>query len=365
MATSRALSGILNNTSARGDVHDDDRPRLTVNLGALRRNARRLMAAASRAEMMPVVKADAYGLGAAKVVRTLMDEGCTSFFVAYESQAHALRKAGLDATFYCYNARIGAGAYDQHVRPVLHCPGDLEAWPGGPCGAQVDVGMQRLGLAPSDLTRLGTYTDVAIVTCHLSDAGNPASPRNVQQQELFRSLLPSVRKAFPNARLSLSATGGVMLGVDQHEDIIRPGIGLFGGSPGMQPALEPVAALTARVLALRKVPKGTPVGYDGKWVADRDSTIATLSIGYADGLPRSLSGKGSVILNAARCPIVGAVSMDLTTVDVTDRTASVGDWAEVFGKTILLDDVAASAGTIGYEVLTGLVGRTRRLYVDV
>ncbi|MEM9839882.1 MAG: alanine racemase [Pseudomonadota bacterium] len=343
---------------------NDDRPRLTINLGALKRNYRTLKTVAGTAEIMPVVKADAYGLGAQQVVRALMDEGCHSFFVAYAAQAHALHAAGLDATFYCYNARAQQGVYDDRVRPILHRIEDVASWNGGPFGVQIDVGMQRLGIPPNAISELPVLNDAVLAIGHLSDAGKPNSPRNAEQQALFQSLVPSIRTHLPNAKLSLSATGGLFLGPSAYEEVVRPGIGLYGASPGEQSALEPVAKLEARVLAIRTVSAGSKVGYDGKWTAPEDAKIATLSIGYADGVPRSLSGKGTIAVGDKRCPIVGAVSMDLTTVDVTGASVAVGDWAEVFGRMIPLDDMAKDAGTIGYEILTGLVGRTRRVYTD-
>jgi len=343
---------------------EDYRPRLTVDLGALRRNCQALRARHPEAEVAPVVKANAYGLGAEPVVKTLAAEGCTTFFVAYPDQAQALLP-WMEGVVYCYNAGRNSGPYTNRIRPVLHDSTQIQNWQGGPCAIQVELGINRMGLREEELDSIPTDLDVQIILGHLSDAGQPSSACNAAQQQRFADLCDKLRTRFPKTSFSLSATGGAMLPDGVAEDLIRPGIGLFGGSPGEQGPLETVAMLEARVLTVRSVTAGERVGYNGLWTAERASRIATLAIGYADGVPRALAGNGHASFRGKTFPMVGAISMDLITVDVTDGDGpSVGDWVEVFGTKILLDDVADQAGTIGYELLTSLSHRVRRVYAD-
>ncbi|MEM6912958.1 MAG: alanine racemase, partial [Pseudomonadota bacterium] len=296
-------------------MSDDFRPRLTVDLGALRRNARAMMAMRPGAELMPVVKADAYGLGAENVVNALVADGIGHYFVAFVEEATKLHRAVPRAVFYVFGAASGSGPNSEHIRPVLFRREDLDAWSGSPCAVQIEIGMNRLGLRVEALEGLSPRHDVALVMAHMSDAGTPSSPRIAEQREQFMKLTDQLKTLFPNAALSLSSTGHLMLGTAADEAAIRPGIGLYGGAPGPQGSLETVATFEARVMSVHDVPAGETVGYSGRWTATRASRIATLGAGYADGLPRNLTNKGKVWLNGAACPVVGVVSMDLTTVD--------------------------------------------------
>jgi alanine racemase len=347
-------------------VVEDYRPRLSVDLGALRRNVRTLRQLRPQAEVMPVVKADAYGLGAGKIVPALMEEGCDTFFVAYPEEAAELRQNATTAVFYVFGAAPGTGPYNEHCRPLFYTLEDLEAWRGGSCGIQVEIGMHRLGIDPHALAGVEERREVSLVIGHMSDAGDPASDRNHLQRSDFHQIAKALARTFPNARFSLSSTGGLMLEGDMAEDAVRPGVGLYGASPGSYDPLEPVATLEARVLSVQDIPSGARVGYNGTWTAPRPSRLATLGIGYADGLPRSVSNRGWVAIGGEGFPIVGAVSMDLTIVDISkaQRRIAVGDWAEIFGRRISIDRLAEDAGTIGYELLTSIGGRTRRTYRD-
>lgn len=363
MPTWPGPSGIQSLTDVA--VTEDDRPRLTVDLAALARNLRALRSRRPTARAMPVIKANAYGLGAVPVAKALAGAGAAGFFVAYPQEAEELRDAGIDRVIYCLNARGGSGTYTDLVRPVLSTRPELDRWRGGPCAVQVEIGMNRLGIRPDELDLIPVRRDVTLVIAHMSDAGEPASPRNDQQRKRFAGLARRLTGMFPDAALSLSATGGLMLDGQVAETVIRPGIGLFGGRAGVPPALEAVARLDARVLSVHDVPAGDHVGYDGRWTAARPSRLATLAIGYADGVPRSLGNRGSVSLGGACAPIVGAVSMDLLTVDVTGLPpVEPGDRAEIFGPHLPLDEVAATSGTIGYELLTRVGARVVRVYRD-
>lgn len=344
---------------------DDFRPRLTVDLAALRRNARAMMAMRPGATLMPVVKADAYGLGAERVVEALLAEGVDSYFVAFAEEAVPLTALAPEACFYVFGAAPGTGPYTEQIRPILYRSDDLNAWRAGPCAVQVELGMNRLGMRAETLDGLAPREDVALVVAHMSDAGSPSSPRIAEQRQQFIETVLPLKTVFPNAVFSLSSTGHLMLEADVDEAAIRPGIGLYGAAPGPQGSLEPVATFEARVMSVHDVPAGETVGYSGRWTAPRPSRIATIGAGYADGIPRELTNKGQVWLGGAACLMAGTISMDLITIDVTDaEEVKIGDWAEIFGSRINISDVAAKLGTIDYDLLTGIRGRTQRVYVD-
>lgn len=345
-------------------MHEDYRPRLTVDLGALRRNLTTVKQLRPQAELMPVVKADCYGLGAEKLLPVMMEEDCSTFFVAYPEEATVLRKVATTAVFYVFGAAPGSGPYNEHCRPLLYRAEDLREWSGGSCGVQIEIGMNRLGLRLDELHGMEPREDVKLVIAHMSDASDEASPRNAIQRQEFEETVRGLQTVFPRAKFSLSSTGNLMLEGFRQEDAVRPGIGLYGASPGTQDPLEPIATLEARVLSVHNVPEGETVGYGGRWMAPRPSMIATLGTGYADGLPRSLENRGRVWLAEGQRTIVGAVSMDLITVDVTDAPGvKVGEWAEIFGPNLPVDALASEAGTIGYELFTSIHGRTQRAYV--
>jgi alanine racemase len=204
---------------------------------------------------------------------------------------------------------------------------------------------------------------------HLAAADNADDPKNKMQLATFTAL----RRLVPGARASLAASDGLMLGTAYHFDLVRPGYALYGGQPSRhhRAPVEPVVTVHARILQVRDVPRGETVGYSGIWEARRPSRIATVAAGYADGIPRSASRAsdgpgGRVALGGHLAPIVGRVTMDLVTVDVTGlppHLAQPGAWVELVGETISLEDAGAAAGTIGYEILTRLGRRFHRVYL--
>jgi alanine racemase len=250
--------------------------------------------------------------------------------------------------------------------PCLGTPAQLRdfaaALPGRPCAVQVDTGINRLGLAPADVAALagllGRLSPVLAVS-HLACADEPGHPANARQADAFAA----VAAHLPGVRLSLAATGGILLGRRFHHDLTRPGIGLYGGLPfaGARPAV----ALALPVLQVRDVAAGESVGYGAGWTAPRPSRIAVLGAGYADGLMRALAGGGVRVFGGGRaCPLVGRVSMDLVTADVTGLP-EVPDHLEILNARQTIDHLAGAAGTIGYEVLTRLGGRAERVYKEV
>jgi len=321
-----------------------------------------------------VVKADAYGLGLSGVVPALLDAGCDSFFVARLEEGIALR-ALLDSKKGAPQARIfvldGAppGAAPaltaRKLIPVLGSLDEIASWKTGEAALHVDTGMNRLGLPPEDVAEAARRLkgiELKLVMSHLACGDDPASPMNAQQLARFRDALTRL----PSAPASLAASGGVFLGKDYHFDLARPGIGLYGGHPQPGHGANPMGCavqLAATVLQVRTIAAGESVGYGATFRAARPSTIATIALGYADGVLRSAAAKAGVVIRGQRAPFAGRVSMDLIGLDVTGIAGvAAGDEAELFGPSLPVDEAAASWGTISYELLTGLSRRVPRVY---
>jgi alanine racemase len=346
-------------------------PTVTVDLGALAANWRTFASGAPDNRIAGVVKADAYGLGASRIGPALLAAGCRRFYVAWPSEGAALRTLlgnGVEIAVL-----LGGDAADfpilreAQLEPVLNHPGQAQAWmaAGGAAHAysvHVDTGMNRLGASSSDWRDLSILAPRPnYVISHLASAEDRTSPDNPRQLNDF------LRAAdlWPGRPRSLAASAGAWLGAPFAFGEIRAGIGLFGAGPpdpsGRSPI--PVARLSAAILQLRLIERGETVGYGGSFTAGDRMRLATLGVGYADGLPRSASNRGFAVIGGERRAIVGRVSMDLTTVDATGLDAKVGDEAELFGPTLPIDEQAQALGTISYELLTGLGTRTRRLYL--
>lgn len=352
---------------------------LTIDLNALVANYRTIAARVAPARAAGVVKADGYGLGARHVADALYDAGCRDFFVALAAEASALRPTlPADVRLFVLNG-IAPGEEVPLIAaeaiPVLNAPADIARWSAAarmtgrrlPAAVQVDSGMSRLGLTPDEVAAIAVDAalldgiEVVLVMSHLACGDEPDSTANAAQRARFEELAAML----PDAPRSLANSGGSFLGAGFHGDLVRPGIALYGGTPQVtgEQIMRPVVALDARIAQVRTVPAGTGVGYGLTSVADHDRRIATLSYGYADGWPRMLSNRGAAYVAGVRAPIAGRVSMDSICVDVTDvppdvlaRTAH----AELIGPHQTIDRVAADAGTIAYEILTGLRHRHAR-----
>lgn len=358
---------------------------LRIDLDAIAGNWRSLSGRVRPAECGAVVKADAYGLGIARVLPALAAAGCKSFFVATPGEAAEARALDGGARIFVLDG-LFPGAADSVLSagaiPCLASLAEVEDWSAHArrIGARlatalhVDSGLNRLGLPATEVAKLVARPDllapldIVLIMSHLASADDPADPTNAAQHHAFEQL----RAMLPGAQASLAASDGLMLGGAFHFDLVRPGYALYGGQAfrGARSPVAPVVSLFARVLQVRDVAAGGAVGYSGSWNASRPSRIATLAAGYADGYSRSASAAnaspgGSVVIQGARLPVVGRVSMDLITVDVTDCPVPVarGDVAEIIGATLPLETVGAEARTIGYEVLTRLGRRYRRVYV--
>lgn len=339
--------------------------RLRIDLGALRANYALFARAAAPGRTGAVVKADGYGLGIAAVTHALHAAGCRDFFVATAVEALAVRAELSDVRIYAFEGALADSAAElgaADILPVLNHSAQVATWRrcggGRPAAVHIDTGLHRLGFA-ADLTRAALRgLDVALLVTHLACADEPEHPMNALQLER----LGAVRALFPGVPVSVGNSAGVLSGPAFTGDLGRPGIGLYGGNPflaGPSP-VAPVVTLEGRILQIRDVAPGDTVGYGATWRAPRASRIAVVGLGYGDGLPRLLSNRGEAALAGVRCPIVGRVSMDLTAIDVSGLPAELDDWVEFMGPNVLVDEVAAWAQTIAYEVLTGLGRRPQR-----
>jgi alanine racemase len=351
---------------------------LSVRLSAIAANYCTYRRLAGPAAVAAVLKADAYGLGATGVAPALAQAGCDSFFVARLEEGVSLRKLLPGARIFVLDgaAPDAVPALIAHrLTPVLNGLNEIAAWSAAAgvgnrildAVIHVDTGMNRLGLSGDELSVLSAQSakrllgvNPVLVMSHLACGDDAANKLNVEQLSRFRQALAML----PPAPASLAASHGAMLGVEYHFDLVRPGVALYGANPqsregigGIAPNLMQTAAvLTARVLQLRRIDLGQSVGYGATFRAKRPTMVATVALGYADGFPRASSNKGVAVLNGVRVPIVGRVSMDLMTLDVTDlpKAPHVGDEVELLGDRITLGEVAAIAGTNEYEVLTRL-----------
>ena len=337
---------------------------LTVDVDALVANWRALDAM-SDVETAAVVKADGYGLGAAKMARALARAGARKFFVAVAEEGAAVRQAlGPNPEICVFSGHMRGDTEmiaDLMLTPMLNTVGQVtrhfESLPGHPFGIQLDTGMNRLGMEIGEwaaIAELALGAGPMLVMSHLACADEPDHPMNAQQLAQFHLMTDGV-----SVPRSLAATGGILLGPEYHFDLTRPGVGLYGGAPFAD--ARAVAHLDLPVVQIRDVDAGETVGYGNAWTAPRDSRIATLSTGYADGILRALSNNVTLWHGDQPCPLVGRVSMDLLTVDVTDLSEA-PQALSLLNAAQTVDDLAALAGTIGYEILTSLGPRYTRRY---
>ena len=351
--------------------------KLTIDLSAVVANYQTLAKMCSSAECAAVVKANAYGLGAAPIVKALAGAGCRTFFVATLDEGIELRQI-TQHTIYVLNGISceDASEYRAHtLRPVLNDLDQIDIWrrhsddtPAPPAAIHVDTGMNRLGLSQTLLEQIGKWEklydglNVSLLMSHLACADESYDEKNFEQLQSFHKII-STSKDIP---ASLSASSGIFLGPDWHFDLVRPGFALYGGNPQQTAPnpLEPVVQLSAKILQCRAVAKGETVGYGGCYKFNTDKRIATIAVGYADGFFRSLSCCGKVFIGKIPLPVLGRVSMDLIAVDITGVDGvKASDWVDIIGPHQDVDALAATAGTIGYEVLTALGQRHHREYV--
>ena len=357
---------------------------LTVDLGAIEANWRALAHRLLTVECAAVVKANAYGLGLEPVTATLARAGCKTFFVADIAEARRVRSRAPDAAIYVFDGFTpdwGDAFVEVEARPVINSTTELAEWDAfvaarswrGGAALHVDTGMNRLGIAVDEAAALAPRTQnenhgIALLLSHLACAENPKHPLNAAQINVFREL----HMLFAGIPASLANSSGIFLGGPAHFDLARPGGALYGvnPTPGQPNPQKSVVELTGRILQIRVVERDQTVGYGATWTAKRSSRIAVVALGYADGLLRSGSGTderpgASAIVADRRCAIVGRISMDQICIDITglpDGAVRRGDSATLIGAELPVDEVAAAAGTIGYEILTRLGPRCHLVY---
>ena len=357
---------------------------LTIDLAAIEANWRTLVRELLTVECAAVVKANAYGLGLEPVTATLAKAGCRTFFVADIAEARAVRSRVAEAAIYVLNGFAvdwGDALIEINARPVINSTTELAEWDAfvsahswrGGAALHIDTGMHRLGISPDEAAALAPRAQtenhgIALVMSHLACADTPDHPLNAAQIKLFREL----RMLYSGIPASLANSSGIFLGDTSHYDLARPGAALYGvnPTPGKPNPMQSVVELTGRILQIRNVERDATVGYGATWTAKRPTRIAVVALGYADGLVRAGGGSderpgGAAIIAGHRCPIVGRISMDLLCADITDIPAGTvhrGDHATLIGGDIGVDEVAAAAGTIGYEILTRVGPRCHLVY---
>jgi alanine racemase len=349
---------------------------LEIDLAAIVANWRLLAAKAAPAVCAAVVKADGYGLGAGPVAGALLAAGCRRFFVATLDEGLALREAlGPAPEIAVFNGPLPGSAAEfatARLAPVLNSPAQLDDWAGLAAAGkrkpliQLDTGLNRLGLSAAELDGCRDRiraVEPAMLISHLACAETREHPLNATQLQRFRD----ARRRLPGVEGSLAASSGIFLGAAFRFEAVRPGAALYGVNPvpGSANPMRPVVRLRAKIVQVRQIDSAESVGYGAAHVMDRPGILATAAIGYADGWPRSLSRRGCGWLGGTRVPLVGRVSMDLATFDISDvpsHEAHPGAMIELIGDRYGVDEVAADAGTIGYEILTALGARYHRVY---
>lgn len=359
---------------------------LTIDLGAIAANWRMLRdrgrAGGRPVECAAVLKADAYGTGAAEAGSRLAAEGCRHFFVAQLDEGIALRRVLAEPPIYVLNGLMSGtdGDLVEHrLTPVLNDLGQLNSWRAAAqrynraldAVIHFDTGMHRLGFGPEEAQVLASERGrlrglrLALLMSHLVVSEEPENAINAEQLARFRVLLESM----PGAPASLANSSGVFLGPAYHFDLLRPGAALYGinPTPGAVNPMRPTVLLRARILQTRAIDAFQTVGYGAAWRAARPSRIATIALGYADGYFRNLVSRTHVHIGALRVPVIGRISMDLVTIDVTDvpeADCRPGAMVEVLGPRQSADDLADHARTNAYEVMTALGRRYARRFVQ-
>ncbi len=352
---------------------------MTVDLDALARNYRLLRNSATPAKCGAVVKANAYGLGVEAVANRLFEEGCRQFFVANATEGIELRQQFATAEIYVLaGAQAGEerSLREANLTPVLNSHEQIVRWvelgdaKRYPAAIHIDTGMTRLGLDARELNQLALDErileglEIAYVITHLACADEPSSRLNQEQLDAFEQL----RARLPAARTSVGNSAGLLTANQYRGDLVRPGIALYGGNPFVDAAnpMETVVTLLAPVLQVQEVTRAKTVGYGATHRVEPPARLATIGVGYADGIPFALGNRGEAFVSNTRVPIVGRVSMDLISLDVSAvprQDMYPGAMVELVGSNLLLDEVAAAAGTISYELLTGIGARWERRYL--
>jgi alanine racemase len=377
-----SVSKAQSDTSSLNSGPDNAAATLTINLDALMANYRQLSETFTGRHVAAAVKANAYGTGQAWAAPALFTAGCRIFFVAVLAEAVELREIlGPEPEIYVL-AGVNAGEVpiflDNDLRPALNHLGQIKDWSEAatsdnemrPAALHVDTGMARLGLPDYEFRTLLAErnrlagVDLKLVMTHLACADEPDNPANIEQRDQFKE----IASHFPEAEASFANGAGILLGPEFHFDVARAGLALYGGNPfgsGPNPMAE-VVHLKAKILQVRKIDSPQAVGYGASHRATGPARIATIPVGYADGYPRSLGNRGFAVIDGIRIPVVGRVSMDLITVDVTDvpeHLSVPGCEVNLLGGDVSANELAPAADTVDYELFTRLGRRFKRTYI--
>ncbi len=353
---------------------------LTINLSTIKNNYHLLQKFCQKSEVGASVKANCYGLGMEKIAPILEGTGCKNFFVANKYEGISLRNVlkNKNSNIYILNGYFSDDKKDfieHNLIPVINSKYQFDSF--GKCAEElnqqlkcvvhINTGMNRLGMSTEEASQLhNKKLDIICVMSHLSSSEDNKSKSNEEQLIKFQTL----SKNFPNSKKSLANSGGIFLGKDYHFDITRPGAALYGINPApylSDTGIRNPITLMAPIIQISKVLEGDYIGYNRTYQADKNLLIATLPIGYADGYLRALSNKGIVFINNREAPVVGRVSMDLITVDVTNIPAEdlfLGQQAEIIGPNITPDKIAELANTNTYEILTAIGNRYKIIYCE-
>jgi alanine racemase len=357
---------------------------LTVRLGSLAANFREALRRSAPAAVAPVIKANAYGMGLAPVAHALVNAGADTFFVARLEEGIAIRELLPRERIFVLDG-IGDGAasalLSHALTPVLNSLEEIAEWSALArrehreldAALQIDTGMNRSGLSHQELAEVAgdvrhslAGINLVLVMSHLARADEPDREMNWDQLARFRAALALL----PPAPASFAASAGIELGRDYLFDMVRPGIGIYGGNPIVS-RLNPyrtVAVLSGRILQVRAIQEGDTVGYGAGFTATRPSVIATVAAGYADGLMRVIAQRGRAAISGYYVPYAGRISMDLTILDVSnvpEHALKRGTEVEFMGDTVTLEELADAAGTITHEILASIGPRAQRHYVDI
>ena len=366
-----------------------------VDLAAIEHNVRQVRAAAAPAAVWAVVKADGYGHGAVRAAGAALRAGAAGLCVALVDEGIELRRAGLAAPVLVLSEQpverladlVGSG-----LAPTVYTSAGVDAVAAAARSAgvqvgvhlKVDTGMQRVGVRPAEARGLAQYVAdaagiaLAGISTHLACADEPASSASAAQLVEFDRVLADLAAAdLMPPLVHVANSAGVFTWPDAHRSFVRAGIAIYGISPGpavdhLVAGLRPALALKARVSLVKRVAAGSAISYGWRHRFDRDTTIATVPLGYADGVPRRLGTRpdragAEVLLGGRRCPIVGVVTMDQLMVDVGDGDVSVGDEVVLIGEQgghrVGVEEWAEHLGTIGYEIVCGISARVPRIEI--
>ena len=364
------------------DNHKISNSFLEINIDSIIHNYQLINNKVGNTECAAVLKADAYGMGASVVAKALDKVGCSTFFVATIDEGIELRACfSKNENQIAVLSGLLEGSedifYSNKLTPVLNDTEQIKKWAiynkqkkiSAPSILHIDTGMNRLGLTINelyDIIKNPTELKELHVGCIMSHLACGDQPRDIMNEKQL-SVFLNAKKKFPNVKASLANSAGVFLGQSYHLDMVRPGIALYGSGSGSIPSkpLKQVIKLYSRILQIRTLSTGASVGYGASYRVSEATRVATVGLGYADGYLRSLSNCSWVFFNGLRLPVIGRISMDYITIDITQIASEkikTGDFIEIISDKFTLDDLAAVANTVPHELLTRLGTRHHRIY---